>query len=473
MNIFRDLRSKVFLILAPAIIYGQNLLSGPECIMLDEPRDRYIVSSFYNNRLVAIDMDGNQTLFRDNVPHCLSFDIQGDTLFVSTGTSVTFIDLASGNVLDNIHISGIQQLDGLLYHEGHLYVLEYNGIIYRIRLSDHTVWPYVQDAFPGSPQDIIHDDVNDRLLFCTYNGSTVLWGIDAADSTIYPVIETGIGGFDGLAQDAAGNLYMSSWNSNAVHMYNPIYTHPPLTVFQGSSGVANLSVNRRDGILAIPLFDEDSVILMPLPSEYLAASFSAEPISGAAPLEVQFSDDSYALPTATHWDWDFQADDIIDLTDPAPDWTYTQAGIYSVNFNITNAAGSSSLLRERYIHVFEEGSAGLFFNGSNARVASDSASLANLQDDFSVAAWIHPLGWGEDAVYGGGIISKAAFNIMISEDAAGSDQHCVFVKLNHSSGTPSFHQSELNSIWLDNWLHIGVTYDASNSNLNIYINGEV
>lgn len=452
---------------------AQNLLSGPECIMLDEARDRYLISNYYSGTIVSLDMDGNQTLFKSGLTHCLSFDMLGDSLFISTETSVTIVDLNTSETISTIPIAGSVGLDGLLYHEDHLYVLGTNSTVYKVRLSDESYWTWVQGTFPGQPQDIIYDPMNDRMILCTYNGSRTLWNIHLADSSVSPIIDTEIGGFDGMAMDHHGNLYISSWSTGAIHMYNDEFVHPPATVFSASSGAANISIIERDTLLTLPLFDEDTILIRPLPDDYLGVRFSVEPRAGETPLQVQFSDLSYAAPAIENWNWDMDSDGEVDLNGPTPTGTYTTPGIYSVSLNVDNANRSELEMIEDMIHVYDPGETGVFFNGRSSYSISDTVADVNPQNALSVTAWIHPLGWGSDPVYGGGIISKGSFWFSISKNATSQDQQTLFLRLFHESGASSYHQASINTIWLDNWMHVAMSYDAESSEVNMYVNGNL
>jgi len=68
------------------------------------------------------------------------------------------------------------------------------------------------------------------------------------------------------------------------------------------------------------------------------SAFSATPISGTVPLEVQFTDESTGVITG--WNWDFNSDGLVDSTQQNPLHTYTGAGEYSVSLTVTNPSGS-------------------------------------------------------------------------------------------------------------------------------------
>ena len=68
------------------------------------------------------------------------------------------------------------------------------------------------------------------------------------------------------------------------------------------------------------------------------AAFSAAPLSGPAPLQVQFTDASSNDPVA--WAWDFEADGTVDSAVQNPTHLYTAPGFYSVSLSAFNAPGT-------------------------------------------------------------------------------------------------------------------------------------
>jgi len=81
------------------------------------------------------------------------------------------------------------------------------------------------------------------------------------------------------------------------------------------------------------------------------AKFSSTTASGFAPLTVQFTDTSLSMPTAWHWDFGDSSSSV--LQNPAH--TYLKGGQFSVNFIVSNEAGSSSLNATSYVSVYEAG----------------------------------------------------------------------------------------------------------------------
>ncbi|MDI9394258.1 MAG: PKD domain-containing protein [Euryarchaeota archaeon] len=81
------------------------------------------------------------------------------------------------------------------------------------------------------------------------------------------------------------------------------------------------------------------------------ADFSASPLSGDAPLNVQFTDKSAGSPSS--WSWDFENDGKVDSTEQNPVHTFAVAGNYNVNLTVSNNAGSNSIVKSKFITVSE------------------------------------------------------------------------------------------------------------------------
>jgi PKD repeat protein len=85
-------------------------------------------------------------------------------------------------------------------------------------------------------------------------------------------------------------------------------------------------------------------VAMPLPP---VAEFSATPVSGFAPLVVNFTDLSANGPTS--WLWSFG--DGTTSTQQNPSKTYTAPGVYQVSLQATNLAGSDTETKSGYVSV--------------------------------------------------------------------------------------------------------------------------
>ena len=87
------------------------------------------------------------------------------------------------------------------------------------------------------------------------------------------------------------------------------------------------------------------------------ASFSANPLSGGAPLAVNFPSTS---TNATSHDWDFNGDGVLDASGSSVSYTYNDAGSYTVALTATGPNGVDTLTRTNYVTVSQTPPAALF-----------------------------------------------------------------------------------------------------------------
>lgn len=97
----------------------------------------------------------------------------------------------------------------------------------------------------------------------------------------------------------------------------------------------------------IPVFADRGYIEGPITPD-----FSANILSGNAPLTVQFTDLSISQPNPiTSWQWDFNNDGTIDATVEDPQWTYTDFGLYTVKLTVSDGTNFASETKVDYINV--------------------------------------------------------------------------------------------------------------------------
>jgi PKD repeat protein len=115
---------------------------------------------------------------------------------------------------------------------------------------------------------------------------------------------------------------------------------------------------RLDGIIDMGVFE----VAVAVP---LTADFTASPLSGYAPLSVDFTDASTGNPT--QWQWDFDNNGVFESTQPNPVWTYDLPGMYTVRLVVSNANQADEEIRLNYINV----------------IAVPAGGIINVPEDFA------------------------------------------------------------------------------------------
>ena len=114
------------------------------------------------------------------------------------------------------------------------------------------------------------------------------------------------------------------------------------------------------------------------------ASFSANPLSGGAPLAVNFTSTS---TNATSHDWDFNGDGVLDASGVLVQYTYTEAGTYTVSLTATGPAGTDVITRTNYVTVNATPPAALFTGDPTSGKKDLRVEFSNSSLRFNTSLW--------------------------------------------------------------------------------------
>lgn len=241
---------------------AQNLIETPFSVVFDSLSNRYLVSSTGNDRIIAIDNQGIQTVLLEIGSGLGHLHLDGDDLYVVWygGDGLTSYDRASGVETGSVSIPGAALAGMATDTSGYLYAANQYGSVLRISRSDFSYTTFAS-GLVGGPQGIAFDEVNNRLVVCAYDDGSIMWSIDAGSGTATP-FAIGVGYQDGITIDDDGNFLTSSFWRQEVNGWandgNPI----GLIASGLDSGPKGLHYNRRDSVLAVPLLFSDSVAFL-------------------------------------------------------------------------------------------------------------------------------------------------------------------------------------------------------------------
>ncbi|UCC78515.1 MAG: T9SS type A sorting domain-containing protein [Candidatus Zixiibacteriota bacterium] len=245
-------------------VSAQNLLNGPESVAFDTVYNRMLVSNALDGAIVEIDENMNQDYFTTGHQQCAGNQIVGDILYVTVPHGVLGFDLATADPVFDISFPTYGHPDGFTADtSGFLYVVDTWGRIIKIDPADTSYSVFVQGSISPSLQDIIFDEINNRILAVAYTVNSPIFSISLEDSTVTEVALTPFGYMDGINRDQFGNTYVSTYsNYGGVYRYDPDFTDPPELISTPHNGPAGLDYNRREHILAIPNFYSNSISLI-------------------------------------------------------------------------------------------------------------------------------------------------------------------------------------------------------------------
>ena len=123
-------------------------------------------------------------------------------------------------------------------------------------------------------------------------------------------------------------------------------TEPNATVTYDTPGTYTVTLTLSNACGSTVLTEE---VVVSEGAQLPVPSFSADEREGCGPFEVQFNDESLNNPT--NWEWTFEGGDPMTSTEENPVVTYNEAGEYSVQLLVGNAAGNNVLVAGAYITV--------------------------------------------------------------------------------------------------------------------------
>ncbi|UCC43932.1 MAG: choice-of-anchor J domain-containing protein [Candidatus Zixiibacteriota bacterium] len=202
-------------------------------------------------------------MFHSDLPDIAANTILGDTLFVTLACDVAGLDIHTGNTVWLATVGGcsLGRFDGITADtSGYLYVIRTTGSIIRINIADKTWTTFVTGLTPGV-QDVIFDKRHNRLLVCTFAINHPIQAVSLPDGEVSVAISPAPGSFDGITIDDIGGVYASTFASGGqVLRWDSTFANPPVVIAAGVGQPTGLDYNWRDGILAVPIFDRDTVL---------------------------------------------------------------------------------------------------------------------------------------------------------------------------------------------------------------------
>ncbi len=124
------------------------------------------------------------------------------------------------------------------------------------------------------------------------------------------------------------------------------------------------------------------------------AEFEGEPLSGNAPLTVQFTDLSTGGPTS--WQWYFDGGSVVQSTIQNPVWIYESPGTYDVKLSVSNGNGQNVETKIAYVVVGEPPAPPI---STKIIVIGNPYSSLGISDPTAVQINPDPNGWSGD-IYG-------------------------------------------------------------------------
>jgi len=239
----KNLLSLSILLLSAVAGFAQSY-NSPESIEFDYVHNRWLIANNSgNNILQRNSTTGAVTLFAtcSGGPH--GIEIVNDTLYVNAGGNIKLFNINTAAAIGTITM-GATFLNGLTNDGTYLYSTDFTAKkVYRINIATRAFSVFVAaTGGSSSPNGIIYDAANNRCVIVGWGASSPIKAMDITTGAISTIITSTLGNCDGIARDAAGNYYISSWTGNKITRFTSTFTSPT-TVVTGLTNPAEIFYN--------------------------------------------------------------------------------------------------------------------------------------------------------------------------------------------------------------------------------------
>jgi DNA-binding beta-propeller fold protein YncE len=326
----------VILLFAP-LCFAQNLYDGPEGIVFDSVDNRYLVANATSGEIIEVDMNGIQSVFATGLGVPLGLHIYNDILFAANNdpNQLLGFDLQTAEIVKSINFNNAVGLSGIeIDNSGYLYLVDQIGKIYKVNIQTESYTTFVNSSQLNGLQGILLDEDDNRLIAVGFPFNSPVYGIDMADSSISVITMTTIGRFTGIAGDALGNVYATSWRTNCVYKWDSEFANPVEIFSTGHDQPTGIYCNDRDDILAVSNYGSSTVDFIPMgtsdiddeivPAEFISSKCYPNPFNNSTQIE-------YSLMTDAHVEINIY--DLLGRKLETPINEFQSAGNHSLNWN--------------------------------------------------------------------------------------------------------------------------------------------
>jgi hypothetical protein len=243
--------------------FAQNL-TGIEAIEYDPIQGRFIVSN--GNNVIHVNSTGNGVaVLPSPIAAAYGMEVMNNQLYAIHSNSVKVFDLTNGNLLSTVSITGAGFLNGMASNGTNLiWVTDFSAKkIHQIDFTDLTnpVTTTLISNTTSTPNGIVWDGANNRLVFVSWGNSAPIKTIDLSNNAMTTAVTTSLGNCDGIDMDGNGNFFVASWSPNRITKFNNDFSvNEIITVAGGLSSAADICYALENDTLAIPNSGNNTVV---------------------------------------------------------------------------------------------------------------------------------------------------------------------------------------------------------------------
>jgi len=254
---------KLFTFLFCLPVIAQNLVG--ESVEYDPIGNQFFVSSD-DFSLQAVNANTEiASYIGEGLEASLGMEVMNNHLFAVQQSGVNVFDLDSNELVVHIHIDGSGFLNGMT-SDGvkRVWVTDFgNGVVQEINFDFDTAAftiTEVVSGITGTPNGIVYDEPNNRLIYVTWNSATI-HAIELSDYSVSELANVGLSNMDGIDEDANGNFYVSSWNPQRITRFNNDFSESETIDVPDLNNGADICYAKEIGVLAIPSTSNELILV--------------------------------------------------------------------------------------------------------------------------------------------------------------------------------------------------------------------
>ena len=240
----------------------QNLLNGPQKIVIDKKRNRMLVSNANSGDLVQIDSTGNQSCFVQGADFVDGIEIIGDTVYgVGSNRKIKAYNLVNRQLVIDFTIPGAPSdyLSSIASDStGHLFIsCPLLNEIYRMNINNLSYWVFAGGNGLNKPNGILLERDNNRIVVIDDSPDSKIHAISLADSTVTTLCSTSLYSPDGIIRDKSGNYYVGGYYLQGMFRIDAEFRQAVQLFYRGNN-IVYPTFDERDNSILVTHYDANT-----------------------------------------------------------------------------------------------------------------------------------------------------------------------------------------------------------------------
>lgn len=231
-------------------------LTAVESVEYDPIIGRFLVTN--GNNIVEVDGNGESVANMGGDSEAdYGMEFMNGVLFAISGTHVKGFNHSDGTLVMDLTVSGAQFLNGMASDGDHrLWVTDFSAKkIHEIDVTDLSapVLTTVVANTVTTPNGIVYDDINNRLVFVNWGSNAAIKSVDLNNAyAVSTLVTTNLSNCDGIDNDDNNNFYVSSWTPTRITRFNYTFATSEIITAPGIGAPADICYANEIDTLAIP-----------------------------------------------------------------------------------------------------------------------------------------------------------------------------------------------------------------------------